>query len=137
MGRKEEGGIVKAKFDVAFLSGPVTVAYRKRQKRWYCTALQFDLVGIGRSKDEAFEKLRGVVNEYLHQVVEEDGPVRFFNPSEGNEWQATEQRQYRVVALFLAKAKGTRQIPNRVDRVDDFRPYRECIQQFDLVAAPG
>jgi len=34
-------------------AGPVTVAYKRQDRKWTATALEFDLVGIGNSQVEA------------------------------------------------------------------------------------
>jgi len=81
------------------MQGPVTVSYRNSGKNCYCTALQFDLVGIGTSKTEAFRELRDVFNTYLIEIVQTDGPSEFLNPSPAEEWSVPEREEYYVVAL--------------------------------------
>ena len=83
---------------VCVLSGPVTVAYTKTAKEWTCTALEFDLVGFGKTKDDAFDALRGVVNTYLDAALETPGPIQFFHPADGKCWNAKHKERYDVIA---------------------------------------
>jgi len=118
--------------EIKVLAGPVTVAYRKAGKRWYCTALEFDLLGIGDSRDKAFAELRSVVNTYLFDVLRAKGPVRFFNPSDAREWTCKNKKRFSVVAI-MARPKPEKPLPPVVEDVDHLRPYRNRIKGFDLL----
>ncbi len=71
------------------LQGDVTVAYRKEGSEWFATALEFDLLGYGRTRKAAFKLLQELIAEYMLEVahlVSEGKRVAFFNPSETAEW---------------------------------------------------
>ena len=53
---------------VKLLKGPVSVAFSKRGRFHYATALEYDLVGIGSSRDKALSELQDVVNIYLTET---------------------------------------------------------------------
>jgi hypothetical protein len=88
--------MVSPNIEVFLLQGPVTVAYRREGRKWYATALQFDLVGAGRTQQAAFDELQRVVNTYLEEILETKGPVRLFNPSEPAEWESPHRESYHV-----------------------------------------
>jgi len=86
------------------IKGPVSVAYTKADGEWYATALQFDIMGAGRTRDEAFQDLQKCVEIFLHSVLETSGNVAFFNPSEQEEWNNPDQEQYKIgVTTRIAK----------------------------------
>lgn len=119
-------------FLISVLGGPVTVAYRKRGRKWYCTALQFDLVGIGRTREDSFNQLRDVMNIYLADVLDADGPVEFFNLSERRDWATKDIETYSVVAI-MARVRRKPLIPPVFRRIQDLRRYRNRVQSFDLL----
>lgn len=119
--------------ELTALQGPVEVAYRRENDTWYCTALQFDIVGVAQSRDAAFHKMRELVNSYLHYVLDEDGPVEFFNPSEGAEWNSQDKERYQVTAV-IAKTKKGAEVPARVESIEALRKLRNRIEAIDLLA---
>ena len=119
---------------VTTLGGPVTVGYYRRGGNWICTALDFDLVGIGLTQEKAFAELRDVVNTYLEETLKADKATNFFNPSEPKEWDsATKKEEYRVIAV-MAKARSQRRAPRVVRNIRKLRPFRNRIRAFDLAA---
>jgi len=119
---------------VITLRGPVTAAYRRSQGLWYCTALQFDIVGVGKTRDEAFGEMRDLFSDYVKEVLADSGPVRFFNPSEAQEWNVKKQETYSVTVVM---ARPEEQPSGRASLSDvgQLRPYRDAIQCIDLVPA--
>lgn len=89
------------------LAGEITVAFRRVQKEWYATALQFDILGYGRTKDEALEMLRELIEIYMLEMAKllsQGEKVKFFNPSNESEWnRAAETRHYH--AAFVIEAE--------------------------------
>ena len=120
---------------VVVVGGPINVSFRRRRKEkdWLCTALQFDLVGIGASREEAFAELRSVVEDYLEEVLTTEGPVRFYNLSDEQEWGNPDQKVFDVQAYIAATAEQTR-VPSRM-RHRKIRDYRDRVRAFDLVPA--
>ncbi len=82
--------------------GPVTVAVHKMGREYHCTALEFDILGTGRTKQDALAQVQELVEEYIAGVIEELGKgnkVAFFNPSGERDWnQADELRRWRYGA---------------------------------------
>jgi hypothetical protein len=116
---------------IKILKGDVTVAYRRHGRGWRCTALEFDLVGVGNTQEKAFAQLRDLVNGYLDDVLNTDGPVRFFNPSDAEEWDSPKKEKYRVEVVVSQSAKGaagSAVIPD----IDKLRSYRSRIRAIDL-----
>jgi len=120
--------------DMVTLHGPITVAYRRVSRMWHCTALQFDLVGVGKTKVEAFAEMRDLLRDYLEEVLATDGPVRFFNPAESGEWNVRDQEYYNVALLVSG---GESAAPNRTPLSDiaRLRGYRDAVQGIGLVPA--
>ena len=120
--------------DMVTLHGPITVAYRRASRMWHCTALQFDIVGVGKTKGEAFAEMRDLLRDYLEEVLATDGPVRFFNPAESGEWNVRDQEYYNV-ALLVSGGEATP--PNRAPLSDiaRLRGYRDAVQGIGLVPA--
>ena len=119
------------RLQISFLKGPVTVAYRREGKKWLCTALEFDILGIGRTRKTAFQQMRSLVNEYLADVLKAEGPVEFFNHSAGKEWTAKDKEYYKVV-VALAQAEEKRPVPQTLRDIQQLRHYRDRIRGFDL-----
>jgi len=126
--------MASAKIEVLLLQGPVTVAYRREGRKWHATVLQFDLVGIGKTPQAAFNELQGVVNTYLQEILKTKGPVRLFNPSEPCEWESPRRESYHV-AIAAVKSGGARRVPRPVRNADDLRRLRNRIAGFNLVPA--
>jgi len=140
MGRTEKRSTIEETPRAAILHGPVTVAYKKLGKEWHCTALNFDLVGTGSSKQMAFVELRDVVNCYLSDIVDAEGPVEFFNPSPAEEWNVAEKEQYHVVVVMTRVRQRVRKrlppvLPAEIESLPQLRDYAGYAYSFDLVPA--
>lgn len=127
---------------VVNIGGPVTVAYRRFKGYYTCTALQFDLVGTGKTREAAFAQLRQLVEEYLISIVEllnEGEQVRFFNPSDADEWNCGDLRAFQINVELQdgptaqALKKGFLQYDQRGLR--RLAPYRDAIESVGLVPA--
>jgi hypothetical protein len=121
---------------VTCLRGPVTVAYRKKNRKWYATALEFDLVGIGRTREGAFEILQEMVNEYLTDCVKAEKVVDFIFPSEPDEWNIEDKDFFSVTAIISQPIRQRREIPNSLN-LSQLRPFKKQIQRFQLMLMPG
>lgn len=117
-----------SKSPIIKMKGQITVAYRREGTKILSTALQFDLVGIGRTKQEAFKELRKIVKSYLLEVIKSDTPVEFFNPSDHKEWNARDIEYYDVEV----KIKKTRPLPKAKPDIRQLKPYQKQIRSFDL-----
>jgi hypothetical protein len=117
------------------LNSPVTLAHKKIGKKWHCTALQFDLVGIGKSRSEAMHELKGILNTYLCEIIKTTGPVRVFNPSDAEEWECEDKQEYNVTIAILS-AKTSTVMPERLS-IPQARRYRNQIQAIDLIPCQG
>jgi len=118
--------------EITVLRGPVTVAYRKEGKKWYATALEFDLVGIGTTRAKAFKALQEIVNEYLSDCAEEKGPVEFLFPAEPKEWNNDDKEWFRLTAVILTPDRNRKAIP-KVINLSDLHSLRKHIKSFDLI----
>ena len=93
------------------LRGPVTVAYKRCREGFMCTALQFDILGIGRTKREAFQEMRDLVEEYLEEIVRSPEPVCFFNPSDAAALQAPARGRHHGRGVLLEVANRLSRLP--------------------------
>jgi len=120
------------------LRGPVTVAYKQVGEEWHCTALEFDIIGVGKSKEKAFEKMRDLLNFYLGEIANTAGPVEFFNHSPEEEWHVSEKEEYHVVVVMIPERQQVPQrlppdLPSSFDRLPELRSYEGYSANFDLV----
>jgi hypothetical protein len=96
-------------FQISIVGGPVVVAYRRHRLGWMAMALQFSLIGLGRTREEAFEELKGVLLTYLKMVLEAKGSARLFNPAEAEDWDTPDQERF-----YLA-VQGKIMLPRRTN----------------------
>ena len=85
--------------------GQLDVAYRRRKGEWHAIALQFDIVGIGRTQGAALRQMKELVEEYILDIANRDidtKRVQFFNPSSVEEWNLPKRESF-LVTLILAK----------------------------------
>ena len=120
--------------DLVVLQGYLTVAHRRRGREFCCTALQFDLVGFGRTKREAFDELRLLVEEYVENVIKAPGPVRFFNPSEADDWNAGQLEDF-YVALQFRRRGDVVPPPCRLSDLGPLKVHRKALEGVSLVPA--
>ncbi len=86
------------------LQGKTTIAYRQEEGEWYATALEFDIMGYGKTKAEARQLLHELMEIYLQdiaQLLSEGKRVKFFNPSEDDEWNAATEIETCRIQLSL------------------------------------
>lgn len=123
----------KVTIKVETLEGPVSVAYRRSGKEWHAIALQFDIVGTGKSKAAAFREMQELLELYITEVLKAPKPVRFYNPSEQADWQLRDKAHFHV-AMVLA---STVQAPERpsLDDLAALRPLRSKIRGIQLQRA--
>ena len=121
----------------AVMRGSVTVAYRQVSEEWHCTALEFDIIGVGASRKESFEKMKDLVNFYLGEVSKARGPVEFFNRSPDEDWQISDKEEYNVIVVLIPEQ---RQVPERLppdlpssfDRLSELHRFDGYAASFDL-----
>jgi hypothetical protein len=118
--------------EVLLLQGTVTVAYRRQGRIWCATALEFDLVGAGKTPEAAFEELQGVLGCYFEEILKTKGRVRLFNPSEASEWESPRRELYQV-AIAAIKSGRSRRTSLTIRNVDEFRRLRDRIAGINLV----
>lgn len=114
---------------VKIAGGPITVAYRKEDDLWYCTALQFDIMGNGKTREKAFAQLKKLVNSYLIHVLSVKGPVSFFNPSDREEWETDDKRSYDVLVLISGSAPVS---DNELLKLSDVKLFSRRVKEFEL-----
>ncbi|MFA6240316.1 MAG: hypothetical protein WC655_05280, partial [Candidatus Hydrogenedentales bacterium] len=85
---------------VRTLQGTVPVSFKQRGSKWYATALTFDLVGTGRTRETAFRELQEVLETCVDAVLNTPGKVRFYNPSDASEWENPDKADYHVAVLL-------------------------------------
>ncbi len=121
-------------FEVTTLQGPITVVYRKSGRDCLCTILEFDLVGIGRTRKEAFKEAHAVLVTYIEACLKAPGKVHFFNPSDACDWNLKNKEQY-FVRFITARPRHKPSLPTQIPDIDAMREYRDTIQNIQLVPA--
>jgi len=115
---------------VKLLKGPVSVAFSKRGRFHYATALEFDLVGIGSSRDKALSELQDVVNTYLTEAVSSDDPVRLEFPSPREDWLSEDRLSFVVTVLLVGVSGHSSPV---IDGIDELRKRRDSVRMFSLL----
>lgn len=130
------------------LRGPVTLAFTKSDDDTYlCNALQFDIVGTGRTEKEAEAQVRDLVTGYLRHVlslIAAGKKVRFFNPADEAEWNnAYWLQNYDVFFKFIVKtdrnfnldeADGIEEAEiESAESIEKIAEYTEEIEDVELV----
>ena len=120
---------------VSYIRAPINVTYRRYQKEWMCTALQFDLVGFGKTRQEAFQDMKSLVNEYLLDALATEEKVRLYNPSDSREWKIKDQKKYRVLAI-IAREKEKDVVPDTISDLPELKQhFRGRLRGIDLKPA--
>ena len=120
--------------DVQTLDGTIAVAYKKQGREWRATALQFDLVGTGSTRQAALRELQQVFETYLSAVLETKGRVRFYNPSDPADWENKDKEHFRVMCIVsAATSPATRPVPYpSLDDIDTLRRIGPRIKSVKL-----
>ena len=69
--------------------GPISISYRHEKDMHYCTALEFDIVGTGETRQAALNEMLELLSEYFIAVLgdmKSGNKVEFFCPSDASEW---------------------------------------------------
>jgi len=101
-----------------------------------CNALEFDIVGTGGSKAEAFSEMKELVEEYLLSVVEclsQGEKVRFFNPADNDEWNKANEIHHYDVTFIISDLPGPLEISAK--SISRLAPYRKAMKGVDLIPA--
>ena len=125
----------KQRITVKLLQGLVNVSHRKSGKRWYSTALEFDIVGTGDSRKKSFAQLQELVSEYVFAIVDEldaGARVQFFNPSDAEEWNRGQREQFEVTFVLEVDQKADVSPTITPQKLGDLAGE---IQSIDLVPA--
>ena len=121
---------MKDSIRIVTLKGQVTVTYREEGAEVYATALQFDLVGIGKTRKAALKELQEIFSEYAEEVLNTRGKVRFFNPSDPEEWENPDKEFFNVAFVLVGKT-GSATIPSVCD-IRDLRSIRQSVKTIQL-----
>ena len=114
------------------LEGPMRIAFKTEDKKVYARALEFDLVGIGGSRDAARSELQSLFRIYLLSCLSKPGKVQFLFPSDPDEWNNPDIEAYEVVVKIKRNARS-QQLPGRL-KIKDLRKSQKSIQSIDLMA---
>lgn len=117
--------------------GNVTVAYRRIAKEWYANALQFDIVGTGRTKEDALDELKELIQDYVVEMVSDLGKglsIAFFNPADPDEWNKARYIEEFEVEFTI---KAAAEVPStfRLSDSSRMRDLASYIRSVDLVPA--
>ncbi len=117
------------------LKGPLTIAYEKEGAKWYATALEFDLVGIGSTRKKAGEEVKQLFREYLYGCLDEEGPVRFVFPAEASVWNSEDKEWYHVTVSLSLPKSSRKEIPRSLNLSELKSQFRNRIESIGLVPA--
>jgi len=117
------------------LQGPVTAAFRREGKQWLCTVLEFDLLGMGHSRDAALEEMKDLVACYLEEVLRTPGKVRFFNPADEQDWNTDDKLSFDIVVEFTREVGYSPKATDLRGRLHDLAEYQDTISGVRLSPA--
>ena len=115
---------------------PISVVCRKMGARWGATALEFDIVGTGKTKEAALEGMRELFEDYLSSVVEElraGNEVAFFNPSDAEDWNRDSIERYELLCRVTCAESAGREQPESPGNLGDLRKLTHFIDSLDEV----
>jgi len=119
------------RIQIRTLKGPINVTYREQDGKVYARALEFDLIGIGENRSESLRELQDIVGEYVYEVLNTKGKVRFFNPSIPEEWENTDKEPY-LVTFVIAVPVKTPDISFIFNSIEDVKPMRKSVRTIQL-----
>lgn len=125
--------IMKSTQIISLADGPITVAFKKAGSYWIATALEFDIIGTGNSREEAFSQLRELVSLYLLEVVRAPEQHNIFNPSDSELWELADKVKYNVL-IMLSVTKLNETKSGRV-MLRDVGSFKNDITEFNLSPA--
>ena len=125
---------------IVTLQGKTTIAYRQTEGEWYATALEFDIMGYGKTKAEARHLLHELLEIYLQdiaQLLSEGKRVKFFNPSEDDEWNEASEIETCRIQLTLDSDSADLQSHVQWQGLGTLVKFIDSMEEFhlDLVAA--
>ncbi len=124
-------GPMNRKMRIITLKGPITVTYREEGGEVLARALQFDLVGVGKTRDDALKELQDLFSDYAEEVLSTGGKVRFFNPSDSEEWDNSEKQLFNVVFVLVRKGHQT-DLSSVCDNIQDLHRMRKSVESIRL-----
>ena len=129
-------GRVSSKEEEIFLKGTVTVSFRRKNGLHMCTALEFSVIGFGKTKKKAFQEMLDLLGEYFVEVMNSDGPVAFYSPADAKEWNIKNQKHYNVKVTMKNSRKDINLSKEMMSFIESLRDYREDFSGIDLVPSP-
>ena len=123
-------GIMNESLQVVTLKGPITVTYREEGADVYATALQFDLVGIGKTREAALNELQEIFSEYAEEVLNTKGKARFYNPSDPEEWENPDKEFFSVT--FVLSGKRGSSTATSVCNIRELHAVRRSVRTIQL-----
>ena len=119
-------------FGVRILRGSVTVAYKRVGRKVHATALQFDLVGMGKTREQALVELQEVVNAYFLDALLSEESIDLQFPSPPPDWNVRDRQDF-VVAVALVQPRPQRKFLPFLEGFAQLRPCREQVRSFSLL----
>ncbi len=108
--------------------GVVHITHRTKQGLHYCRLLECDLVGVGKTQDDAFRELREIFSDYLDEYMASGRKLRFHNPSDAQEWEIKDQHEF--IVRVSSKERAEDSSTCAVDMYD----FRRSLHHANLVA---
>jgi len=88
--------VMTSRVEIRRLQAPVAVTYTTMDSKVYARALQFDIVGIGKNREEALRELEELLSDYVEEFLNSEGPVQFSHPSDAAEWDNPDKESYLI-----------------------------------------
>lgn len=123
--------------DTVELNGELTVSFRVRAGKVQCTALQFDIVGMGDTKAEALQEMTELLTYYFEEIISNDEPVRFYNPSDSSEWNIKDQQHYIMSIIMRKKWNDVRISKEMRTFIESLKEYKKDYQGVALGSRKG
>ena len=119
------------RIEIRRLQAPVAVTYTTLDGQVYARALQFDIVGIGKNRQEALRELGELFADYVEEFLNSRGPVQFSHPAEGVEWDNPDKEFFAVTIVF-SRTPRTQAMPAYISDPKAVRQVRESIEAIQL-----
>ena len=116
---------------VTRLEGSMRIAFKTEDKLIYARALEFDLVGVGATRETARQELQDLFKTYLEACLAKPGKVRFLFPAEPEEWNNPDIESYDVVIEYRSP-RNAKPLPPRAS-IRDLKKKQQYIQSVGLL----
>lgn len=115
--------------------GPINIAYFKENKEWWAVALEFDILGSGKTRQAALSQLKELVNFYFLHTLKSEGNVSFYNPSDRELWDLPDKEKFDILVCLQIEDQAAWGAGCKSLDLNEMRPFAGSVKEFALAPA--